>query len=230
MSDALEEGCVMPFQSSSNDERECASSLLQLGTPERPRTPPACTSKSMTSSPPEKTFTLAGIKRHRSDPDLMTFFYDSEEGPISVPFMRGESPNCLFARRNEAARNLYAANRGDVYCTWRKSVVNMPIKDACWEVFRESSAQTRFKFKNIQLIMTRFTCTQWRDGDNCRNCSNRKWRTACLCPKFLYHVMPLPVFRDCHHLCEQCLTELDVTATMIDGTKWAHRIPQLHMR
>ena len=147
-----------------------------------------------------------------------------------VPFVRGESPNCLFTRRDEAARSLYHSNRDNVYCTWRKAVVNLHVKDTRWEVFRESLVQKRSKFKSIQLVTTRFTCTQWRGNESCRNCSNRQWRTACLCPVFLHHIMPLAMYRNREDQCEQCLSELDVTSTDFDGTQWANRVPQLNVR
>ena len=91
--------------------------------------------------------------------------------------------------------------------------------------------QRRYNHKAIQLVITRYTCTQWREtAQPCRNCSNRNWRTACLKPTFLMHVMPLPVYRHQPGLCEECLADFNPACVEHNTTAWTQRMPQINVR
>jgi len=169
------------------------------------------------------------MKRERGD--TYTIFYCSGNEQIGVPYTKGDGADKLLERQKETARRLFEASRGDAYCSWRSTMISLAVQDARWTKFRSSQQQERYHFKAIQLVITRYTCTQWRGtNDPCRNCENRKWRTACLQPKFLMHIMPLPDYRQETELCEQCLLELEPADIATDKSDWAQRMPQLNVR
>ena len=178
---------------------------------------------------PIREFKLAGMKRERGD--TYTIFYCSGYKQIGVPYTKGDGADKLIERQNEAARRLFEASRGDAYCSWRSTMISLAVQDARWTKFRSSRQQQRYYFKSIQLVITRYTCTQWRGtNDPCRNCENRKWRTACLKPSVLMHIMPLPDYRQETELCEQCLLELEPADIAAHKSDWTQRMPQLNAR
>ena len=78
---------------------------------------------------PVREFKLAGAKRVRDD--LVTLCYTSgTDQMIQVPYFKGETLAALFTRRDEAARRLFDANRGEVYCSWRSTMINLVVHDA----------------------------------------------------------------------------------------------------
>lgn len=187
-------------------------------------TPPASA-----TTTPVRQFKLAGAKRVRDD--LVTLSYTSEGNEIQVPFFKGETLSTLFLRRDEAARRLFDANRNEIYCSWRSTMISLIVHDSRWVQFRESLQQKRYHHKAIQLVITRYTCTQWRNvKDPCRNCCNRNWRTGCMRPTFIMHVLPLPVYRNRVDLCEEALADLEPLDSTTDETAWTSRMPQMHFR
>ena len=190
---------------------------------------PPSSQQSSANTTPVREFKLAGMKRERDQ--TYTIFYSTGTEQIGVPYSPGEGADKLFERRDEAARRLFSINRGDAFCSWRSTVISLILKDARWTKFRHSNQQERYNYKAIQLVITRYTCTQWRNvKDPCRNCENRNWRTACQRPTFLMHIMPLPVYRQEKELCEQCLSELEPIDTDLDKKDWVQRMPQINVR
>ena len=182
-----------------------------------------------TQTTPVREFKLAGMKRERND--TYTLFYKSGTDQIDVPYVKGDSASTLFMRRNAAARQLFNMNRGQAYCSWRSSMISLIVQGEPWVLFRESVQQKRYHHKTIQLIITRFTCIQWRDTTSlCRNCNNRNWRTACLTPTFIMHILPLPVYRHQPNLCEESLSAFEPMSSDCDATSWTQRMPQMNVR
>lgn len=182
-----------------------------------------------TQTTPVREFKLAGMKRERDD--MYTIFYESGTDRIGVPYVKGDSADTLFMRRNAAARQLFNMHRGLAYCSWRSSIISLVVKGEPWTLFRESVQQKRYRYKTIQLVITRYTCIQWRDTTNlCRNCNNRNWRTACLTPTFIMHVLPLPVYRHQLQLCDESLDDLEPSLCDCDTTSWVQRMPQMNVR
>ena len=237
------------------EEGAAVSSLLQLGScpvhASKPSTPkhetaqaqlqtsrnaknfegetPSSTPNSTPTRTPVRCFKLAGVKRERED--LVKVIYRSDQGDdFTVPFLRGESPATFYDRRDEAARDLLDANRGVAYCSWRKQLVSLLVTDARWVLFRESLQQKRYHYKCVQLVITRYTCTQWRDENPCRNCQNRNWRTGCLKPNYIFHIMPLPTSRNDEESCEECLSDLEASTVERDTSSWTTRMPQINIR
>ena len=197
-----------------------------------------------TQTTPVREFRLAGLKRGRDD--SFTIIYASGPDRIGVPYAKGDSADTLFMRRNAAARRLFNMNRDQVFCSWRSSVVSLISQGYPWILFRDSPAQKRYRYNNtIQLVITRYTCSQWRaaaalGGDSdatgsrrptgtlCRSCSNKNWRAACANPIFIKHVMPLP---GCpYEACEECLQAFAPTPVQCDTTLWTRRLPQIIVR
>lgn len=182
-----------------------------------------------THTTPVREFKLAGLKRERKD--FYTIFYDSGPDRIGVPYAKGDSANTLFLRRDAAARQLFDMHRGQAFCSWRSSMISLVVHGPPWILFRESVQQKRYHHKAIQLIITRYTCIQWRDTTSlCRNCKNRNWRTACLQPTFIMHVLPLPAYRHQFKVCEDSLSDLEATTSDADATSWTQRMPQINVR
>lgn len=191
--------------------------------------PENITPPSSVTTTPVRQFKLAGAKRVRDD--LVTLSYTSDGSEIQVPYFKGETLSTLFLRRDEAARRLFDANRCEIYCSWRSTMVSLIVHDSRWIQFRESLQQKRYHHKAVQLVITRYTCTQWRDvKEPCRNCCNRNWRTGCQRPTFIMHVLPLPVYRNRIDLCEEALAELEPLDVLTDKTAWTTRMPQMHFR
>ena len=53
-----------------------------------------------------------------------------------------------------------SSNRGDAYCSWRSTMISLLVQDTRWTKFRQSNQQERYNYKAIQLVVTRYTCTQ----------------------------------------------------------------------
>ena len=149
---------------------------------------------------------------------------------MAIPFARGEAPEVFFNRREKAARLLFDESRGEVFCTWRHAVVNMSVKDVRWIMFKDTFYQKRYKYGNIQLVVSRFTCGQWKEGNACRNCLNRAWRTGCITPTHLFFVLPLPVDGINIASCEDTLDDFEAVAVERDCKQWLTRVPQLNAR
>lgn len=218
LSTPVRSSCVV----NAEDTREEEEQTLHLDANRTPNTTPI------------RAFKLAGIKRNREQKDMITAIYTCGDDSMAIPLFRGETRDCFFQRRAHAARILFDDSRRDVYVTWQRScsLVNIVVTDPCWIMYRESLQQKRFRCGVIQLVITRYTCTQWKEGESCRNCSNRKWRTGCLTPTYLYHVMPLPANQRQQSL-DACETEL-LAFEPIDVQKnpaaWMKRVPCINVR
>lgn len=225
--------------SNNRDELCAVSSLIQLSTdvkspptafdevkvtPER-----ASTHAVATYTTPTRRFTMVERKRERDD--LVTIVYTTGDQTMAIPFARGEKPEVFFARRNKAARLLFDESRHDVYCSWRLAVVNMSVKDPRWIMYKDTLHQKRYKCGAIQLVITRFTCCQWKEGNLCRNCQNRGWRTACLSPHHMYFVLPnVSLSAVDFQLCDGTLSDFEAIAVERDIRPWTSRMPQLNTR
>lgn len=178
---------------------------------------------------PVRKFKYAGLKRERDD--TYTLFYKSGGDQISVPFSKGDSVTTLFTRRDEEARRLVDPARGTVFCSWKAAVMSLVVHDPRWVPFRASTQQKRYHYKSIQLIVNRYTCTQWRSKDDpCRSCIHRKWRMKCSKPTVMMYVMPLPSNKHDSNACDQSLTEFDPKILQDDESPWKQRLPQIHIR
>lgn len=176
---------------------------------------------------------LSGVKR-KSEDSLVVVYQANDDAKcvLTVPFVRGESESTLIQRRDERARVLFCPKRGKAFCTWRHSMVSILVNDARWVMFRDSLQQKRYQYGSIQMITTRYTCTQWREcQDPCRNCQNRHFRTACLKPTYLFHIMPLPAARGNVDACETCVADMGmIVLEDEDVDQWKSRTPQISVR
>ena len=179
-------------------------------------------------STPVKHFRLCGVKRENEA--LLRVSYKSDNETIEVPMHVQDTKTTFLARRDRLLKQMFDENRSEVYCSWRDALLSMLVKDARWTLYRESLQQKRYLFKTIQLVVGRFTCTQWRDGDLCRNCSNRNWRAGCQKPTYLLHLMPLPAYRNNVAACEAALAELSPCVVEKDSSDWKKRMPQASVR
>ena len=106
----------------------------------------------------------------------------------------------------------------------------MVVKDDRWMLFKESIYQKRYKYKDIQLVMLRFTCGQWKDGKACRTCENRKWNRSCVTPTYLSYLLPLKKTTS-SSLCDKTLSEFEpVVEDDVDLDMWSIRMPQVNAR
>jgi hypothetical protein len=186
------------------------------------RSPPLTSSLNTTpAASPVRCFKLSHVKRTRED--LVTLVYSTGHESMEIPFARGEESTVFYERREKAARLLFDVNRNDVYCTWRKDLVNVIVNSQKWVLFKDSLQQKRYMFGSIQLVVTRHTCFQWKDHEQmCRHCQKRTWRVGCLKPLYLYHVMPL---RHDTGLAEKDLSTLEPFSVQQDSTAWSKRVP-----
>lgn len=182
-----------------------------------------------TFSTPVKQFKLCGVKRD-SDSVLRICYKSDHEEHIEVPMHFQDTKLSFMARRDHMLKQLFDGNRSEVYCSWRGTLVLMLVKDVRWTLYKESLQQKRYLFETIQLVVSRFTCTQWRDGDRCRNCSNRNWRTGCQTPTYLIHLMPLPAYRNNPTVCDASLAKLSPCELEKDVSDWKKRMPQASVR
>lgn len=166
-----------------------ALALLQMATPQRTvarvqrNSHDSDVSSKTPSTSPERCFKVTHVKRTRDD--LVTVVYSTGDESMEIPFARGESPSVFYHRREKAARILFDANRKDVYCTWRKALVSIVVQSSSWLLFKDSPQQKRYAYGSIQLVVTRYTCCQWKDHDSlCRTCQNRAWRLGCQTPTY----------------------------------------------
>ena len=230
---------------------EHAEILLQLATP--PRAPgiakrrlsdedtissqesqETCEANATTTLPdaqstPMKKFRICAYKVEKED--MVRLCYMSEQREVlEVPLWKGDTGTTFENRRDQLLKQMFDDNRGNVFCSWRDTLVSILVKDARWTLYKESLQQKRYLYKTIQLVVTRFTCTQWREGKFCRNCSNKNWRTGCQQPSHLLHVLPLPVHRNNTASCEAVLMEFSPRALSEDATDWKKRVPQTNVR
>ena len=216
----------------SDDTANAAASMLQLARATLPSTPPreeTEAEKLEYPTPPRKIATpyrLTGMKRDMAGIQL---FYDNGEETVTVPVLPGDTMKTVNARREKVARlQMEQSIRVDVLCSWSNKVISI-LHDERWQLTRDSPQQQRYFFASMQLIKTRFTCAQWRgdDDDVCRNCQHKNWRSICVSPRHLYHLMPLPAFRGNTTACDEDLITLDVFDRDEDPTPWMKRMPPL---
>lgn len=213
------------------DDTAAAESMLQLARATLPSTPPRDESRAEKEleypTPPRKNATpyrLTGMKRNVEGIQL---FYENGEDTVTVPVLPGDTMNTVNARREKVARlQMEQSIRVDVLCSWSNKVISI-LHDERWQLTRESTQQQRYFFASMQLIKTRFTCAQWRDDDVCRNCQHKNWRSICVSPRYLYHLMPLPAFRGNIKACDEDLVVLDVFDRDQDPAPWVKRMPPL---
>jgi hypothetical protein len=172
---------------------------------------------------------MTGVKRTR-DPDMISVIYTSGRATMAVPLMKDDTDDVFYARRRIVADMMFDHTRSDVYCVWRKSLVNMRVSDARWVKFRDTFREQRFMYKNIQLVILRFTCTKGCES-SCNNCATPTRRMSCLTPTLYYFVMPLP---NCEQFDEKVaetqlddFEPIDVKKTTED---WLLRVPSVHVR
>ena len=215
-----------------DDTASVAESMLQLARAALPSTPPRDETEGereveyiTTPRKIARPYRLTGMKRNMTEIQL---FYDNGEDTVTVPVIPGDTMETVNARREKAARlHIEQFIRVDVLCSWSKKVISI-LHDERWQLARESPQQQRYFFASMQLIKTRFTCAQWReDGDVCRNCQHKNWRSICTSPRHLYHLMPLPAFRDNTRACDEDLVALDVFDRDQEPAPWLKHMPPL---
>ena len=220
------------FQPSMADATAVALALMDMATPQRPTVRAMKDSNdgdaavAATHDTPMRCFKLAQVKRTRED--LVTLVYSTGRESMEIPFARGEDASVFFQRRAKAARLLFDATRKDVYCTWRKELVSIMIQSPAWVLFKESLQQKRYACGSIQLVITRFTCCQWKEvADPCRNCCNRSWRVGCQKPTYLYHLLPMQ--RNAAQM-EADLSMFEPLSVQRDASAWMKRVPTIACR
>ena len=223
------------------DATTAAHSLITLASPIKPSkdagptTPPRKdTIQNMEYESPDHTRHVSikckGTKRPREN--LVLVLYDAGETELAIPFIRGEDPQLFFQRREKITRETLEADiRNDVYCTWRKEMLSVVINDKRWQLIRDSPQQKRYVYGAIQLVVTRYTCIQWRSEVPCRNCSNPHWRAACQKIKHIYHILPTLNTRNLCQLCDKSLDDMcPLPAKVKDTTHHQARLPQVSIR
>lgn len=213
------------------DDADAARSMLQLARATLPCTPPREETQADEElkypEPPHRIVTpyrLTGMKR---DIVGIKLFYENGQDTVTVPVLPGDTMKIVSARREKVARlQMEASIRVHALCSWTNKVVSI-LHDERWQLKRESQQQQRYSSTSMQLVKTRFTCAQWREGDVCRNCQHRNWRSICISPRFLYHLMPLPAFLGNTAACDEDLLTLDVVERDEDPTPWMKRMPPL---
>lgn len=173
-----------------------------------------------------RCFKLAKVKRTHDD--LLTVVYSTGSESMEIPFARGEAPDIFYSRREKAARILFDNTRKDVFCSWRQSLVSLVVDDSRWVLFKDSLQQKRYACGSVQLIVSRFTCGQWKECEFCRNCQHRNWRVGCLSPTYLYHIMPLCTTRLTY--VENDMSIFEPLSVTKDASAWSKRMPPLAFR
>ena len=223
-------------------DQDAADMLLVLASPEREskclQTPPVSrrNSKEATDNEktpqkpsPERQFVCRGVKRTR-DPNMLSVVYSSGGATMVVPLMKDDSTQDFNARRRLAAVMLCDNTRADVYCSWRKCLVNINVRDAKWVKFRDTFREQRFMYENLQLVIVRLTCVKG-DSDACQNCSMPTRRMSCTLPSIYYYVMPLPNgSRFCPITSEAALEEFKPIDVKKPVGEWLMRIPSVYVR
>ena len=174
-------------------------------------------------------FVMTGVKRTR-DPNVLSVIYSSGEARMAVPLFKTDSDDIFHARRRIAADMMLDTSRAVVYCSWRKSLVQMRTIDERWVKFRDTFKEQRFQYKNIQLIVLRFTCSK-RHASACVNCASPSKRMGCRTPSIYHFVMPLPtpeLFS--HKAADSQLDEFEPFTVNKCTDEWEMRIPALHVR
>lgn len=178
---------------------------------------------------PQRHFVMTGVKRTR-DPNMLSVLYSSEGATMVVPLMKHETNNVFFARRRLAADMLFDKARADVYCTWNRSLLNIRVSDANWVKYRETFREQRFTYKNVQLVILRFTCNK-HDDSACVNCVQPSRRMSCLTPTLYHYAMPIPNReRFSEELADTALDDFDPICVKKDTQPYTMRIPSIHVR
>ena len=117
-----------------------------------------------------------------------------------------------------------------MYCSWRKLLVNINVRDAKWVKFRDTFREQRFVYENLQLVVVRLTCVKG-DSDACQNCSMPTRRMSCTRPTLYYYVMLLPNgSRFCPVASEAALDEFNPIDVKKPVGEWLLRIPSVYVR
>lgn len=185
---------------------------------------------------PTRTFRLAGIVKRRSTLDskhVAVARYKCDSDVVEIPLAEDNTLRSLQQQKQTVSRILSDADAGEAYCTWRQQVVRLRLTDHRWVVCRKTHHQKRLAYAKVQLVVTRYTCTQWADPLQvapCRHCTNRHWRAVCMSPQFLIHIMPLPSHRRDVSGCEEALVDMDGVNVIRDPTMWTTRMPGISAR
>jgi hypothetical protein len=202
-----------------------ASALVNMATP--PRVTAHALVKGSESPPSMK---VTGMKR--TTVRSLDVTYESSSGRrCRIELKEDEDDQAFVKRRCRAALALHDPRRADVFCAWNGRVVNIPIDSHA--VFHETNQQKRYTIGNVlQLVHTRYTCVQWQRDDDmlCRSCVNRGFRASCLCPEYLYHLMPMPGFKSNAQMCNAVLSSLDPIDVPVVTKAWLDRLPQTYVR
>lgn len=223
------------------DTTHAAAGLLALAqTPERKqthavRTSPVSRRNSLEIAPetpersPQRKFVITGVKRTR-DPNMFSVIYTSEGATMAVPLMTNDPRDLFFARRRLIAKVLFDNSRADVFCSWRKTLLNMKVSDMRWIKFRDTFREQRFMYKNLQLVILRLTCTKG-EPSACTNCATPSRRMRCLTPKLYHFVMPLPnCDRFSESAAEAAMDDFEPIKVEKDTGQFSMRIPSMYVR
>lgn len=214
-----------------------AASLLALAnSPDRQPTyasPPVSrrNSKEAPATPDERKteFVMTGVKRTR-DPNMLSVIYSSGKGTMAVPLFKDDSDYIFHARRRIAADMLFDDTRADVYCTWHKSLINMRTVDERWVKVRDTFREQRFIYKNLQLVVLRFTCSKGHKTA-CDNCASPSKRLSCMTPSVYSFLLPLPGTDGFEHkTADAVIDDFDPISVKKPTDEWEMRIPAVHVR
>tara|TARA_B110001450_G_scaffold11688_1_gene11347 strand:+ start:707 stop:1387 length:681 start_codon:yes stop_codon:yes gene_type:complete len=214
-----------------------ATSLLALAnTPNRNLTyasPPVSrrNSKEAPDTPDEKKteFVMTGVKR-TLDPNMLSVIYSNGKRTMAVPLFKDDSDDIFHARRRIAADMLFDKTRADVFCSWRKTLINMRTVDDRWVKFRDTFREQRFMYKNLQLVVLRFTCSKGHQTA-CSNCATPSRRLSCLTPSVYSFLLPLPGSDGfTHKTADTVVDDFDPISVKQPTDEWEMHIPALHVR
>eukprot|EP00966_Prymnesium_polylepis_P129657 2998386-Prymnesium_polylepis.1 len=80
------------------------------------------------------------------------------------------------------------------------------------------------------MVVTRQNCS--KSNIKCRNCAHPHWRSSCLKPTYIRHIMPMPFARALTKKCDEVLNVFDPLdpTDCADTTRWTSRIPSCTIR
>eukprot|EP00966_Prymnesium_polylepis_P335899 7391232-Prymnesium_polylepis.2 len=161
---------------------------------------------------------------------MLSVIYSSGKGTMAVPLFKDDSDDIFHARRRIAADLLFDNTRADVFCSWRKALINMRTVDDRWVQVRDTFREQRFMYKNLQLVVLRFTCSKGQKAA-CSNCATPSRRLSCLSPSVYSFILPLPGSDGfTHKTADAVVDDFDPINVKKSTDEWEMRIPALHVR
>ena len=147
-----------------------------------------------------------------------------------MPLFKDDSDDIFHARRRIAADLLFDNTRADVFCSWRKALINMRTVDDRWVQVRDTFREQRFMYKNLQLVVLRFTCSKGHKAA-CSNCATPSRRLSCLSPSVYSFILPLPGSDGfTHKTADAVVDDFDPINVKKSTDELEMRIPALHVR